>query len=61
MHRTEDQRAVVKEGIDESGLLRALKAFTILQQVRLMPIHDKVDDGWSKSSVICFPRGLSSL
>jgi hypothetical protein len=47
--RTEDQRSVVDNGIDEYGLLTALKAFTRLEQVRLMPCHVDVDDWWSKS------------
>jgi hypothetical protein len=50
MKRTEVQRRIIGEGSDERALVSALKAFTGLQQIRLMRVQDPFDAGWNNFS-----------
>jgi hypothetical protein len=48
MFRTEDQRAVTATRLDQAGLLGVFKAFQNLEQIRLMPCHEELDDWWTR-------------
>lgn len=50
MRRTDIQRGIIKDKIDEKALVSALKAFTRLQQIRLMRVQDPFDAGWNNFS-----------
>lgn len=47
MAKAEEQRQILKRGTDRECLLGALRAFTALQQIRLMKFEDRVDAGWA--------------
>jgi hypothetical protein len=50
MKRTEIQRCIIRDRFDEQVLVSALKAFTRLQQIRLMRVQDQFDVGWNNFS-----------
>jgi hypothetical protein len=50
MRRTEIQRSIIRDKFDEQALISALKAFTRLQQIRLMRVQDPFDAGWNNFS-----------
>jgi hypothetical protein len=46
MNRSEEQRKIKERRIDEKELYIALKAFINLRGLRLMRVHDSIEEGW---------------
>ena len=47
MARAKEQSMIIQEKSDLQSLVRALRAFTTLQQIRLMRVQDRVDIDWA--------------
>ncbi|TAQ91145.1 hypothetical protein B7494_g497 [Chlorociboria aeruginascens] len=56
MTRAENQRKIIEEEIDLQGLINALKAFTSLQQIRLLRLNDAVGDAWTDNFLVRHPN-----